>query len=54
MTMKSYINTNKTLILSSKEQLKMTIKMIEQEKFQITQKITSKKIAKKTRDIDAK
>ena len=51
---KLYIDTNKTLILSSKEELKMTIKIIEQNKIQMIQKIISKEIVKKTRDINVK
>ena len=51
---KSNIDTNKTSILSSKRELKITIKMIEQKKIQMTQKMISKKIVKKTRDINAK
>ena len=48
------INTKKTSTLSSKKESKIIIKIVEQKKIQMTQKIASKEIMKKTRDIDAK
>ena len=50
---KSIIDVNKISTLSSKRELKVTIKVIEQEKIQMTQKMTSKEIVRKTRDVDA-
>ena len=51
---KFYIDTNKTSILFLKRELKIIIKMIEQEKIQMTQRMISKKILKKIRDIETK
>ena len=51
---KSIIDVNKTSALSLKRELKVTIKVIEQKKIQMTQKMTSKEIVRKTRDVDAK
>ena len=51
---KSNIDTNNTSTLASKRELKIAIKMIEQENIQMTQRMTSKEIVKKTRDIDAR
>ena len=47
-------NAKKMSTLSSKKELKITIKVIEQKKIQLTQKMTSKEIVKKTRNIEAK
>ena len=47
-------NAKKTSTLSSKRKLKIAIKVIEQKKIQLTQKMTSKKIVRKTRDIETK
>ena len=47
-------NAKKTSILFLRKELKIVIKVIEQKKIQLTQKITSKKIVKKTRDIETK
>ena len=48
------VNATKTSTLSSKKELKIAMKMIEQKKIQMTQKMTSKKIVKKARDTSAK
>ena len=48
------INVKTTSTLSSKRELKIAIKVIEQKKIQLAQKMTSKKIVKKTRDIETK
>ena len=45
-------NVKKTSTLSSKRELKIAIKVIEQKKIQLTQKMTSKEIVRKTRDIE--
>ena len=50
----SNTNAKKISTLSSKRELKITIKVIEQKKIQLTQKMTSKKIVRKTRDIETK
>ena len=47
-------NARKTSTLSSKRELKIAIKVIEQKKIQLTQKMTSKEIVRKTRDIETK
>ena len=47
-------NAKKTSTLSLKKELKITIKVIEQKSIQLIQKITSKEIVKKTRDIETK
>ena len=47
-------NARKTSTLSSRKELKIAIKVIEQKKIQLTQKMTSKEIVKKTRDIETK
>ena len=48
------VDATKTSTLSSKRELKIAMKMIEQKKIQMTQKMTSKKIVKKARDTSAK
>ena len=47
-------NVRKTSTLSSRRELKIAIKVIEQKKIQLTQKMTSKEIVRKTRDIETK
>ena len=47
-------NAKKASTLSSRRELKIAIKMIEQKKIQMTQKMTSKEIVKKARDTSAK
>ena len=48
------VDTKKTSTLSSRRELKIAIKVIEQKKFQMTEKMTSKEIMRKTRDIETK
>ena len=48
------IDAMKILTLFSRRKLKIAMKIIEQKKIQMTQKMTSKKIVKKARDIDTK
>ena len=47
-------DAKKTSTLSLKRELKIAIKMIEQKKIQLTKKMTSKEIVRKTRDIETK
>ena len=47
-------NVRKTSTLSSRRELKIAVKVIEQKKIQLTQKMTSKEIVRKTRDIETK
>ena len=47
-------DAKKTSTLSLKRELKIAIKVIEQKKIQLTQKMTSKEIVRKTRDIETK
>ena len=48
------VDATKTSTLSSRRELKIAMKMIEQKKIQMTQKMTSKEIVKKARDTNAK
>ena len=48
------INAKKTSWIFLKRELKIAIKVIEQKKIQLTQKMTSKKIVRKTRNIETK